>query len=58
MEIDRKKVAENIVQQKRVTDVNSRHAEAIFFFVREKSRNIELIKISITKYNIFKYLNH
>ena len=58
MKIDRKKVAENIVQQKRVTDVNSRHAEEIFFFVREKSRNIELIKISITKYNIFKYLNH
>ena len=58
MEIDRKKVAENIVQQKRVTDVNSRHAEEIFFFVREKSRNIELIKISITKHNIFKYLNH
>ena len=58
MESDRKKVAENIVQQKRVTDVNSRHAEEIFFFVREKSRNIELIKISITKYNIFKYLNH
>ena len=58
MEIDRKKVAENIVQQKRVTDVNSRHAEEILFFVREKSRNIELIKISITKYNIFKYLNH
>ena len=58
MKIDRKKVAENIVQQKRVTDVNSRHAEEIFFFVREKSRNIELIKISITKYKIFKYLNH
>ena len=39
MEIDRKKVAENIVQQKRVTDVNSRHAEEILFS-SEKSQEI------------------
>ena len=50
------KIAEKIVKPKPVPYVNPRNFEELLFH-QKKTRNIELIKANIIKWNTIKYLN-